>query len=150
MITPKLSGMDVNVEGDLNNFRGGDGIQVFEDTKYDYAADLSTPTTPLIDPQTGKTVVIRAFNFQMNPEFFKGMPVDNQELFNHHARQIQTVLWADGLRPLDEVPPRVIINVKNGLYHIFVPCEARLSTVFADKPRNLSAQITNQNDTSGH
>lgn len=134
--------MDVNVEGDLNELKAGNGISI-GDTKYEYAADLHAENAPLVDPATGKTVLIRAFNFQINPEL-KDFDIDKQELFNHHARQIQTLLWADGLQPMSDIPPRVIINIEKSVYNIFVACESRLSTVFADKPRALTQQLIHE------
>lgn len=104
-------------------------------------ANLETETTPIIDQGVGKAVVIREFLFQINPEIPDLELIDKQVLFNAHAKQIATMLWGDGLRPLEENPPRVIIDVKNKVYRIFVPCEARLGVVFADKTRNLSEEL---------
>ncbi len=132
--------LSVNVEGNLDEFKGGEGIQISEDTKYEYASNLETPSIRLEDPGIGKTVLIRAFDFKINPNI-KEIPLTKQEIFNHHARQIQTILWADGLKPLEDIAPRVILNEKDGFYHIFVSCEAKLSTVFADTPRPLNQQL---------
>src|SRR3990167_6539970 len=121
----------VDVKGELT---AGDGVQIDDNTKYEYASELSTDGVPLIDPGGGPVNVIRVFNFKMNPDrkHFPG----KQALFNTHAKQIETILWGDGLRPLENVPPRVILNNKGGFYQIFVPCGAAKGVVFSEKDRN--------------
>jgi hypothetical protein len=70
----------------------------------------------------------------MNPEkkHFPG----KQALFNAHAKQIETSLWGDGLRPLENISPRVIIDSKKGFYQIFVPCGAAKGLIFSERDRN--------------
>lgn len=130
----------VDIEGEL---KAGDGIKVSDDTKYEYGADLATDGAPVIDPGTGKAVSIRLFEFKMNPQLVESsLPLDKQEIFNAHAKQISTIMWADGLAPLDTVAPRVIIDMKRERYLIFVPCEARIGTTFAELPKNLSQELS--------
>ena len=145
MTTRRQSGGQEETQQTSNNpqdLKPGEGVSVDKDTKYEFGADLSTEGTPLIDPGTGKTISIRVFDFKMNPDL-KELP-DRQTLFNSHSRQIATILWGDGLRPLEEISPRVIIDKKGGSYKIFIPCEARLNTLFADRPKNLSEVLTKQ------
>lgn len=125
----------------LESLKAGDGVQI-GDTKYDYGADLSTEGTPVIDPGLGKAVSIRVFEFKANPGV-NTLTIDKQALFNSHAKQIATILWGDGWRPLEEVPPRVIIDSSG--YKIFVPCEARIGTTIIEKPKNLSEELTKSN-----
>lgn len=132
--------IDTTIDGKLEDLKPGDGVQV-GDTKYEYGADLSTEGTPLIDPGTGKTVSIRVFHFKMDPSKVKHFPNDRQLIFNSHAKQIRTILWGDGLVPIEGVSPRVIIDMKHHSYNIFIPCEARISTMFIDRPQNLSEVI---------
>lgn len=130
----------VDIEGKLEDLKPGTGVDA-GDMKLDYGADLQTEGAPLIDPGTGKTVSIRVFQFKMNPEKIKSFPNDKQAIFNSHAKQIATILWGDGLMPLDGVSPRVIIDRKKALYNIFVPCEARMNVMWIDKPKNLSEEL---------
>src|SRR3990167_8290501 len=118
-MSKKPQKQNVEIEG-LETLKPGNGIQVDKDTKYEYASELSTDGMPLIDPGGGPVNVIRVFTFKMNPE--KKLLPTGQEIFSSHAKQIETILWGDGLRPLDGVSPRVIIDNKNSLYRIFVPC----------------------------
>jgi len=129
----KVQKQFVDVKG-LENLKRGTGVEVDKDTKYDYASELATDNVPLIDPGGGGVVAIRVFTFKMNPErkHFPG----KQALFNSHAKQIETILWGDGMRPLESNPPRVIINSKGGFYQIMIPCIAAKGVLFSEKDRN--------------
>ena len=133
MAKQRIAKQFVDIKG-LENLRPGTGVQVDKDTKYEYASELATDNVPLIDPGGGSVNVIRVFSFKMNPErkHFPG----KQALFSSHAKQIETILWGDGLRPLDSVPPRVIINSNGGFYQIFVPCGAAKGVIFSERDRN--------------
>lgn len=122
-----------------NELVAGEGVMV-GDTKYEYGADLDSDKAPLVDLGIGKAVLVRLFEFKMNP-LIKQVEMDKQALFNSHAKQIATLLWADGLVPLDENAPRVIIDNKKEVYQIFVPCQAKAGAVFADAPKNLSEEL---------
>ena len=146
MTTQKQSGMDAKkFKKEMAELKPGDGVDI-GDTKYEYGADLNAEGVPLRDPGTGQTVSIRTFDFKVNPQL-KKIP-DKQTLFNAHARQILTILWGDGLIPLEEVSPRVIIDKKNKFYRIFVPCMARKSVLFMEKPKNLSEELLKSNSTT--
>lgn len=142
MMKPKKSGetSKVNIEN-LQEIKPGEGVQIDDKTKYDYVGSFDAKSEPLIDPGTGKTVSIRVFTFKMNPARLKQAPPDKQTLFNAHAKQISTILWGDGLIPMEEISPRVIINKNYGEYQIFVPCEAKSGVLFVDKPKNLSQEL---------
>lgn len=129
-----------NIDG-IENLKAGEGVKIAEDTKYEYGANLSAEGVPLIDPGTGKTISIRVFIFKIDPKKIRNFPIDKQLLFNSHAKQISTILWGDGLIPFDGALPRVIINLKDGFYQIFVPCEARRGVMFMDKAKNLSEEL---------
>ena len=140
----------VDVDG-LEDLRPGEGVQIDKDTKYEYASELTTDNVPLIDPGGGGVVSIRVFTFKMNPErkHFPG----KQALFNSHAKQMETILWGDGLRPLESNSPRVIINDKKGFYQIFIPCIAAKGVIFSEKDRNpalLHEQLRGKLDSHKH
>ena len=121
----------ISTDGELTP---GEGIQIDKDTKYEYASELSTDGVQLIDPGGGPVNTIRVFTFKKNPEK-KYLP-SKQTIFNGHAKQIEHILWGDGLRPLENVSPRVILNNKKGIYQIFIACEAAKGVLFSEKDRN--------------
>ena len=128
----------------MENLKAGDGVQIDQDTSYEYGSELSTDGVPLIDVGEGKQVLIRVFTFKINPEKAKEVGFMNkQSIFNDHAKQISTILWGDGLRPLEDTSPRVIIDAKKAIYQIFVPCEAKTGVAFVDKSKNLQEIMGN-------
>lgn len=112
-----------------------------EDKEKWYGESVEAKSDPIIDPGTGKTLILRWFEFAINPEI-KHTPT-KQELFNAHWKQISTMLWGDGLVPRQDINPRVEIGKKRGKgkYRIFVLCEPRLGTFVAEKPQNLQEMI---------
>ena len=127
---------------EMAELKSGEGVNI-GDTKYEYGADLHAESMPLIDSGEGVTVSIRVFEFKMNPKELENFPKDKQVLFNAHAKQIATILWGDGLSPLEEVSPRVIMDIKKGSYKIFVPCKAKKGINWSNqnKPKNLSSEL---------
>ena len=138
MTQQKRSGMDAKkFMKEMAELKPGTGVD-----GYEYGANLHTDGVRIEDPQEGKTVSIRVFEFKMNPDPKVNFPTDNQVLFNAHAKQIATILWGDGLVPLEEVPPRVIIKRKEHKYQIFVPCEAKRGVLFFEQPKSLNEVLT--------
>lgn len=92
---------------------------------------------PLVDPGTGKTLVLRIFQFAFNPEFLlkKNQVVNKQDIFNSHWHQMRIELWKDGLVPREDVDPRVVLGRKG--YRIFILSEPRLRTTVVEKPQTL-------------
>ena len=125
----------------MENLKKGEGVQIDQNTNYDYASELSTEGVPLIDSGEGQQISIRVFTFKINPEKAKIIKlVSKQAIFNEHSKQIATILWGDGLRPYEETPPRVIINLKKGMYQIFVPCESAKGVIWSHKDRPKTLQ----------
>lgn len=132
----KIKGTNhITIEGDIDKLKKGSGVD-----GYEFGADLATEGVKIQDPGYGQTVTIRTFEFKMNPEI-KPFPTDTQQLFNAHARQISTLLWADGLVPFEEVSPKVIINKRKKTYTIFVVAKPNASNMFIEKARNLSEHL---------
>jgi hypothetical protein len=117
---------------DTNSKKGATfGVQT--DSEDWYGKEIQAQSTPLMDPGLGKSLVLRCFEFSVNPEF-KGV-LNKQELFNMHWRQIQAVLWGDGLVPNEDAEPRVILGNKK--YKIFILCQPRLRTIINEKAQTI-------------
>lgn len=110
--------------------------------------EIHAKSTPLIDPGTGKAVIIRVFEFSKNPEFKADL--SQQEIFNLHWGQIKTLLWSDGLEANKDIEPRVVH--KDLKYQIFITCVPRLRhgirETLLDIPQKLGEMLKNNKKTS--
>lgn len=108
-----------------------------------YGKSIETASDPVIDPGTGKPIIIRQFTFYFNPEALlkiksKKIPMPTkQELFNSNWQQMKTMLWSDGLVAIEEedFAPRIVVKKKK--YEIFLTCQPRMGTIVNDKIKNL-------------
>ena len=132
---------EIHIDGDYHDLKPGEGVE-----GYDFGADLDVKGVPLIDPGEGKTISIRVFDFKMNPQNIRHFPSNKQTVFSAHAKQISTILWGDGLQPLESVAPRVIIDKRKASYRIFVACEAQRGVLFSsqNQPKNLSEELAKE------
>ena len=72
------------------------------------------------DTGHGGAAVIRQFTFAANPQPFATQPPTKQELFNYHLKQIEIMLWQDGLKMLTDVLPQLTFNKKKTHYTIII------------------------------
>ena len=75
----------------------------------------------------------------MNPEAFALHRPTKQELFNHHSKGIETILWKDGLKVMPDVPPRLV--VEGSKYRIFVGAQPMKGMALEEKPKTLKQLI---------
>lgn len=87
-----------------------------------YGQQLVSDDVPLVDAGEGRDIVLREFRFTMLPNAF--IPT-KQLLFNSHWPYIRDRLWADGLEPNEDHPPRVVIG--KYAYRIFIVCQLKSS-----------------------
>lgn len=94
------------------------------------------------DQGDGKTIVVRSFDFKANPQAFKERTPSKQELFNAHAKQIEVVLWKDGLKVMPDVKPQLMLSKNRNFYRIVVGAEPikgnLISSLDQDKFQTLS------------
>lgn len=108
-------------------------------TNYDIQSIETQSTTKLEeDTGDGDAAVIRQFEFQMNPITFATVRPTNQQLFNSHLKGIEIALWKDGLKPLSDVAPRVVVNHERGTYQIFVGAAPAKGQLLRETPQTLS------------
>ncbi len=109
------------------------------------------------DHGTGEAIVIRTFEFGVNPAAFfeyekaHGTMPPAQEIFSSHRKGIAGMLWADGMSPADEIPPRVILSKDKKRYLIMVGARPSLGQTLTETPQTLS-EIANpkQSDKRKH
>lgn len=95
--------------------------------------------TKLEDDQGyGVPVVIRQFEFGINPQAWAQKQPSRQELFNYHIKGIEISLWKDGLAPFTEATPRVVIDQKRLRYSIFVPATPARGHLLNATPKTLT------------
>lgn len=101
-----------------------------------YGSSIETSAsdnTPMVDSGTGRTLILRVFEFAINPKE-KERP-NKQDLFNSHWPQLRIMLWGDGLVANQDVPPKVIVGRRR--YRIFILCEPKFRTMVNDKTKTL-------------
>lgn len=129
----------------VNKFGGTDHLGQTKMDGFDHSVDSveAQSTTRLEDDiGSGDAAIIRMFEFAMNPEVFKQVPPTKQELFNAHHKGIEMALYRDGLKILDGVNPRLVVNEAKGRYQIFVGAKPRKGYLLQEKPQTLT-QIAN-------
>lgn len=125
---PVVGGEFVTEDGDWR----GQTVEVKSDTKLEE------------DTGTGEVIVIRSFEFGANPATFKeyeknyGRLPYAQEIFQSHMKGILSLLWQDGLSPVEEIPPRLILSKKKDKYMIMVGARPQLGQTILEKPQTLS------------
>lgn len=91
------------------------------------------------DPGTGEAIVLRFFDFGANVESFKKQKPTAQDLFNSHIRGMESTLWRDGLRPHEQIQPRLMFSKDKSHYRFIVACTP---TMLTDTPQTLSQLLT--------
>ena len=112
-----------------------------EKTKHSWEGEevmVESETKLEADTGTGPKVILRTFEFASNPQAFKQRIPTSQELFNHHLKGMQGMLWSDGLKPMEEIEPRLIFSKNKKGYRIFIACKPLLGQVVLEKPQTLS------------
>ena len=94
----------------------------------------------------GDAAIIRMFEFAANPVAFKQHTPTKQELFNYHYKQIELALWADGMKVLPEVNPKVTISKNKKKYRIFIGAVPMKGHILQERPQTLS-QIAHKKQT---
>lgn len=102
------NGIDASSKGDTYEVKQG---EVHSDIKLE------------ADEGDGKTIVIRSFDFKANPQAFKERTPSKQELFNAHAKQIEVLLWKDGMKVMPDVSPKLMLSKNRKFYRIAVGAE---------------------------
>lgn len=90
------------------------------------------------DAGVGGAIVIRQFEFGVNPEAFKQHKPTKQELFNAHYKGIEAMLWVDGLTVIPEINPKVTISKNGKKYRIFIGAKPAKGQMLYQKPQTLN------------
>lgn len=128
---------------------GGEFVQEREDGEWRGQTITAHSDTKLeSDTGYGEEVIMRAYRFGANPEAFKSHPPTIQQLFDSHAQGIRSMLWTDGLRVAEDIPPRIVFSEQKDTYMIIVGARASIGQFFMEKPQTLTEILKpNRNDT---
>lgn len=112
-----------------------------------HGAEAEAKSSPILDPYTGETLILRRFDFALNPER-KGT-ITKQDLFSHHEREIKDILRHDGWVAMEDIPPRLQVSKDGRYYAIYVACKLRftnagLKTTVHERPRTLNEYMQKQ------
>lgn len=93
-----------------------------------------------MDKGEGNVAVMRSFVFGLNPQAFQEARPSKQEIFNAHLKGIEISLWKDGLQIMTDVEPRIMFDVPNMRYTIFVGAKPAKGHILPwnVKPQTLS------------
>ncbi len=105
---------------------------LFEGAKYEMM-EAETESVPLVNPATGKPVIIRRFEYKA-PDYTIDWPSE-EDIKYIHQRSIEQFLYKDELKLFDEL--RVIIHKDKNTFEIFAPCEPLTSSYIEEKPNTL-------------
>ncbi len=100
------------------------------------------------DLGTGQPIILRTFQFAVNPEAFNDHKPTTQEIFDSHKRGIAALLWQDGLTPYEPEPPKVVFSKEGNSYFIIVASIPQMGQTVLETPQTLS-QIAHGH-TTGH
>lgn len=93
------------------------------------------------DRGTGEAVILRTYEFGANPLAFRDAMPQPQEVFNYHYKAIMGMLWQDGLRPAEDIEPRLIFSKDRTKYLIMVGARPGLGQTLLAKPQTLTEII---------
>lgn len=115
------------------------------------AHQIETQSDPLQDPGLGQGVVVRNFFFKSPPKIAGMIRPSKQQIIEGHKHIMGTMLWADGLQPLEDKAVRLYSRkeVKSGMlkskmtqegadFVIMVLASPKGGVVLADTPQLLT------------
>lgn len=102
------------------------------------------------DHGTGDPVIVRMFEFTMNPQAFKDHQPNIQDIFDSHKKGIAALLWQDGLSIIPEVEPRIVFAKDKPTYSIFITARPSIGQTVIDKTFTLSELIPKPNASKRH
>ena len=97
------------------------------------------------DLGTGEAILLRTYEFGVNPEMFKNGDPSGQDIFNSHMKGILGMLWGDGLQPVMEMEPKIIFSKDRSKYLIMVGARPSIGQSILETPRTLSEIVKNDN-----
>lgn len=109
-----------------------------KDVNYEVQSLEAKSQTKLEDDDGGgNAAIIRCFTFGMNLQTLLEVKPTKQEIFNSHLKGIEVALWRDGMKIMEEVPPRITFDAENMRYQIFVSARPMRGHILHERPQTL-------------
>ncbi len=100
------------------------------------------------DHGTGEHVVIRTFEFAVNPLDFKDRAPNYQDIFDAKKNGVLALLWQDGLTIMPEIEPKIFFSRDMNKFFIMVTARPLTGQTVMEKSNTLSELI--KNESNGH
>lgn len=110
-----------------------EGLNQMKDAEKWFGSTMETEQQPILDPGTGKPVILRRFDFMYPPGGKK--PTKKQLLTPEYLKHLDNTLWLDELERI--MLPRVTFKKKG--FSIFVPCHPKKGSAI---PRYAQDQLS--------
>ena len=124
-----------------NLLREGESLNEWNDIR---SLETASKTHLEDDEGTGQAVIIRRFEFKLNPDeltrhvLVTGSYPNKQDLFNSVLKGIEITLWKDGLKVFPDQDPRVIVDDHYTKFEVFVASIAQKGQRILETPQTLS------------
>jgi len=100
--------------------------------------EVETETTPLMNNDTGKPIILRVFDFNLpslKPEEFP----TKEQLLNFHKSKVTAFLWRDELIPIQDF--KLIFSKDKRHFRIFATCQTKAGSTVLERPQVLQKLI---------
>lgn len=90
------------------------------------------------DKGEGDALVLKFFDYQANPETFERHQPTAQQLLGAHLKEMEMVLWEQGLKIDPNIEPRLIFSKDNKGYRFVLGCRLARGRILRESPLTLS------------
>ena len=103
---------------------------------------VETEQVALSNDGTGKSVIVRVFDFTL-PPMENPQDIDERELLRAHKSKLTAFLWRDELVPVQDF--KIVLAKDFHSFKIFATCQAKPGSVILEKPELLQNIMNGQN-----
>ena len=100
---------------------------------------VETETTPLMNDDSGKPIIMRVFEFKLPPLKPEELPTA-QQVIDAHKTKLTGFLWRDELVPIQDF--KCIFSKDKSHFRIFATCQAKQGSNILERPLTLQHHLT--------
>lgn len=95
-----------------------------------HAQEVEVGGNPLQDTGTGKPIILRCFDFAINP----AVPLPSEdEILDTYKKYVDTFLWKDSLVRIQDLK----LVIEKDKFKIFATCQPKTGAVILEKPLTI-------------